>query len=299
MRELIPSKDVRDYMKKMGKELTDFEKATLAYNYHDATYLERLAMIDEIRETTNDKELAKQIQERIDREKEALRVFYERKEGMIYRLTYLIEDIDEWDEEGIYYMSGELAHATGIALNTDFEIEKYEIVQTVGEPLPEHNGFLSCTRYDKYGTLDYLVSYEVEEIDTRYDDEKEIQRFEFGYVDVMYPFRYGDFVRGVKSGEIGLAMTARTDEEYFKERERWASDGLNSDYTASTIRVEYPYDDGEFGHSHEDIVNVEFAEPDKDDIYYDILHCMRDIMLGNGSIQALDVYRHEIRAKKK
>ena len=32
MRELIPSKDVREYMEKKGKKLSDFERATLAYN---------------------------------------------------------------------------------------------------------------------------------------------------------------------------------------------------------------------------------------------------------------------------
>ena len=45
MRELIPSKDVREYMEKKGKRLTDFEKATLAYNYPDTSIGERLEML--------------------------------------------------------------------------------------------------------------------------------------------------------------------------------------------------------------------------------------------------------------
>ena len=65
MRELIPSKDVREYMEKKGKRLTDFEKATLAYNYPDTSIGERLEMLKEIMDTAQDQKLAGQIRERI------------------------------------------------------------------------------------------------------------------------------------------------------------------------------------------------------------------------------------------
>ena len=48
MRELIPSKDVREYMEKKGKKLTDFERATLAYNYPGTSIGERLELLKEI-----------------------------------------------------------------------------------------------------------------------------------------------------------------------------------------------------------------------------------------------------------
>lgn len=33
MRELIPSKDVRNYLQKVGRKFNDFERATLIYKF--------------------------------------------------------------------------------------------------------------------------------------------------------------------------------------------------------------------------------------------------------------------------
>ena len=72
MRELIPSKDVREYMEKKGKKLTDFERATLAYNYPDISIGERLEMLKEIMDTTQDQKLEGQIRYVTDFELAAL-----------------------------------------------------------------------------------------------------------------------------------------------------------------------------------------------------------------------------------
>ena len=112
MRELIPSKDVREYMEKKGKKLTDFERATLAYNYPGLSIEERLELLKEIMDTTQDQKLLGQIRERIAHHKKCVEKFYENKKGMMYVLeTY---DEDDWrPADWCYFASGELAYASG------------------------------------------------------------------------------------------------------------------------------------------------------------------------------------------
>lgn len=59
--DLIPSKDVRQYMEKQGRVLTDFEKATLVYNHSGMKYEEKMLKLKEIMVTTDDTELKRQI----------------------------------------------------------------------------------------------------------------------------------------------------------------------------------------------------------------------------------------------
>ena len=124
MRELIPSKDVREYMEKKGKRLTDFEKATLAYNYPDTSIGERLEMLKEIMDTTQDQKLVGQIRERIGYHKKCVKKFYENKKGMIYVLKRY-EKGDWRPVDWCYFASGELAYASGKKLGENFSISKY------------------------------------------------------------------------------------------------------------------------------------------------------------------------------
>ena len=64
--ELIPSKDVREYLLEKGRVFTDFEKATLIYNHSGMCYEEKLLKLKELMEITNDASLKKQIRERIE-----------------------------------------------------------------------------------------------------------------------------------------------------------------------------------------------------------------------------------------
>ena len=128
MRELIPSKDVREYMEKKGKKLTDFERATLAYNYPGLSIGERLELLKEIMDTTQDQKLAGQIRERIAYHKKCVEKFYENKKGMMYVLeTY---DEDDWrPADWCCFASGELSYASGKRLGECFSIAKYRVFE--------------------------------------------------------------------------------------------------------------------------------------------------------------------------
>ena len=271
MRELIPSKDVREYMEKKGKKLTDFERATLAYNYPGLSIEERLELLKEIMDTTQDQKLLGQIRERIAHHKKCVEKFYENKKGMMYVLeTY---DEDDWrPADWCYFASGELAYASGKKLGECFSIAKYRIFEKEIDMEEDGHYSVSNLHYDEKGDLWNCSSDEVAwegELDE--DDE---ERFEDAYVDLPYPFRTGDLVREVGCDEIGVVQSERTDEEYelFRTRaEKMRQEGHFNSYGDASIPVEYPDENGNFGHSHVLIANIEYAVPDENDPKREVL----------------------------
>lgn len=271
MRELIPSKDVREYMEKKGKKLTDFERATLAYNYPGLSIEERLELLKEIMDTTQDQKLLGQIRERIAHHKKCVEKFYENKKGMMYVLeTY---DEDDWrPADWCYFASGELAYASGKKLGECFSIAKYRIFEKEIDMEKGGHYSVSNLHYDEKGDLWNCSSDEVAwegELDE--DDE---ERFEDAYVDLPYPFRTGDLVREVGCDEIGVVQSERTDEEYelFRTRaEKMRQEGHFNSYGDASIPVEYPDENGNFGHSHVLIANIEYAVPDENDPKREVL----------------------------
>ena len=271
MRELIPSKDVREYMEKKGKKLTDFERATLAYNYPGLSIEERLELLKEIMDTTQDQKLLGQIRERIAHHKKCVEKFYENKKGMMYVLeTY---DEDDWrPADWCYFASGELAYASGKKLGECFSIAKYRIFEKEIDMEKGGHYSVSNLHYDEKGDLWNCSSDEVAwegEL-----DEDDDERFEDAYVDLPYPFRTGDLVREVGCDEIGVVQSERTDEEYelFRTRaEKMRQEGHFNSYGDASIPVEYPDENGNFGHSHVLIANIEYAVPDENDPKREVL----------------------------
>ena len=271
MRELIPSKDVREYMEKKGKKLTDFERATLAYNYPGLSIGGRLELLKEIMDTTQDQKLLGQIRERIAYHKKCVEKFYENKKGMMYVLeTY---DEDDWrPADWCYFASGELAYASGKKLGECFSIAKYRIFEKEIDMEEDGHYSVSNLHYDEKGDLWNCSSDEVAwegELDE--DDE---ERFEDAYVDLPYPFRTGDLVREVGSDEIGVVQSERTDEEYelFRTKaEKMRQEGYFNSYGDASIPIEYPDENGNFGHSHVLVANIEYAVPDENDPKREVL----------------------------
>ena len=272
MRELIPSKDVREYMEKKGKRLTDFEKATLAYNYPDTSIGERLEMLKEIMDTTQDQKLAGQIRERIGYHKKCVKKFYENKKGMIYVLKRY-EKGDWRPVDWCYFASGELAYASGKKLGEDFSISKYRTFEKEVDMEEDRYYSVSDMYYDEKGILRYCRSKEVVWGQGEIDEDDE-GRFEDAYVDLPYPFRTGDLVREVGCDEIGVVQSQRTDEEYElyqKRAEKMRQEGHFNSYGDASIPVEYPDENGNFGHSHVLIANIEYAVPDENDPKREVL----------------------------
>ena len=93
MKDLIPSKDVREYLASINYELTDFQKATLIWNTRYESLDEQLNALKEIANSTNNIDLQKQIEERILFKKDSIKKFQETTPDCIY-VVYDEDDTD-------------------------------------------------------------------------------------------------------------------------------------------------------------------------------------------------------------
>ena len=75
MDDLIPSKQISNYLKEKNVEFTDFEKATLIFNNKFLSKDTKHQKLKEIAQKTENQELKKQIQERLQFEEEFYRLF--------------------------------------------------------------------------------------------------------------------------------------------------------------------------------------------------------------------------------
>ncbi len=89
MFELVSSKYMRKIFQEEGFELTDFQKATLIWNAPDKNRGDKLTVLRELSENTNDDALRQQIMERLQYEGEALRRFMD---NSAWRYVYVIEE---------------------------------------------------------------------------------------------------------------------------------------------------------------------------------------------------------------
>ena len=107
-KKLIPSKYVRDYCEQKNWEFDDWAIAALIYNSPYIHWEERLKRLEKFTKKCIDKELIRQIQERID------------YEHQVYDKLTSYNDKDNY----IYGVYGNGDDATGLAFFTDYKMAK-------------------------------------------------------------------------------------------------------------------------------------------------------------------------------
>ena len=298
--DLIPSKDVREYVDKVGKRFTDIERASMYYNNPLLSIYQKMERLICIMTTTVNEKLKRQIRERLDFEKRSEESFYNNdKKDHVYVLETYCEEDEEYEEKGIFF-SGNLAVEYGKTYESMFRIYKKKILSSADDN-EDDCGFVL---FNKYGELmDLCVVF-----DEGYDLDSEINedRFERYYVDIPHPFKAGDFVKIIGDlyySEDNVCLVETHDREY-KERPRITKvviDGkertLCRDINDSTMTVSKVHDDACFSHSHPFISCIEFAEVQDDDAKRMILYCAQSVLRGGG-LDCLQTVCNEYRRKK-
>lgn len=306
MYKLIPSKDVRDYMEKKGRRLTDFEKATLIYNHSEMNYEEKTEALIELVSVTVDTELKGQIRERLVHDRRCIKRFFEKREDEIYEMKVFISEDQEWSESNSY-ISGEIAVACGRKFHEKFSVHKIRILneeQKLDDCCAERP---ASFHFNSEGVLQDYYSSEIVWIGEKGEDNK--GRFENRFIDILHPFRTGDFVR-VKyheylGDEICIVEGYRDDEEYEKKRIKYEDikNGIFPyGYGDVSMRVAYEYGDARFGHEHVRIVDVEYAELDEKHPKKKLLLNASLLIRGHGGLSdfqvACDEYRRQREYRK-
>ena len=265
------SKTEKEYLKSVGYKPSDRELATLCYQLYTDDPNLRITKLGGLMAQTTDETLKKQIEERVEYDKEEWDLLTSNPEG---KYVFVIEHHDkEYDLDevcGIFRHFVE-AESYGIKKFQDerFEIHKYLIVD--GE-LPdseyvsvfnkglfgEDNIKVERREYDggDVGNATYEGKicryYYVRGVSfdkRRNTDETDPERFENLFIPLPHPFDRGDLV-SMKRGDrevYGIVEESREDWERFLKR---VEDGLFADFYDASITVDFMNEKGDFMHDH-------------------------------------------------
>lgn len=288
--ELIPSKDVRAYMKEKGRVLTDFEKATLIYNHSGMNFTEKAARLKELVEQTEDSNLREEIQDRLFYDDLCISRFYENDGGYIYELQVYDPKDDTSYEQG-YFASGNVAVVYGRKFKENFSINKIRLLTEDVELDDCRVDTVASLYFDNKGQVRGYYNSEVEW--TAKKVELDWGRFENAYIKIPHPFRNGSFVRAKNNSRLGdeVCIVECNNDELMKPKHEYC------DYDGTSLRVAYIYGAARFGHEHVSVVDLEFATPDEDDPKYRLLYCAQNLTLGQGGLNEFQFICDEYKSR--
>lgn len=277
MRELIPSKDVRNYLQKIGREFNDFECATLIYN-SNWSLNEKHQALAEILENTKDEVLRGQIKDRIERDKECIKKIKSMPGKLIIKLE-VWEAMDSEYRFAGYFETFALAEGYASGCGRKCKIEVCELVN--GIVWDEDNWGESEIAYVMYDEQGEIICYWAETCTETKDLECE-HSFENAYVHIGHPFTQGDIVQIIGTEEIGIVRFYSNVE---KLREMGETSGIIMDYSDVSITVEVLGESTKFVHRHISPIQLEYANLPNDDPRKEVLESASYLVTGQGYIQ--------------
>ncbi len=294
--ELIPSKDVREYMEEKGRAFTDYEEATLIYNHSGMSFSEKAVHLKELMDITTNEYLKEEIQERLSYDERCLSRFYENNGTCIYELRVCDTEAKEACGQG-YYASARIAVACGKKFRENFSVHKVRPVTEEKEPEDCCSDCIATVCFDNQGQVQGYYSLEVEW--TAGKSEFDRERFENAYIEIPHPFHNGDFVRAKNNDwladEVCIVECSNDKVDEGDTEQLYAY----RDYGDDSLRVAYIYASARFGHEHVKIVDLEYATPDEADEKYGLLCCAQALMSGKGGLSDLQFLCDEYCGKQK
>lgn len=279
----ILSEDLKIYLKKINKQFTDFEKATLIYNSHKPI-IEIQSALERIMKETKDRLLAQQIKQRLTYEQAAYEAFATYSEYAIYRLK-VYEKSDEKYEVNGFFVTLKAATAFASRYEKEYIVEKIRVLNENEEVNEEFEYVKNLLGKAYYNSVGQLICCYSQEIDSKeYLDEYDYARFEYTYVFLPHPFRTGQIVRVIGTDALGVVEEPLTDEKMFEYERRRKESGFG-DHTDIVIGVEFLCDDGDFVCDSVDIMSLEYANLQDSHPAKELLDAAGKMLRGENSIQ--------------
>ena len=301
IKEFMPSKTFKDYITENNIKLNDKQKAKLIFKY--PTYMRnKLDAYTKLMKETSNLVLAKHLENLIMYEERLIESVYKRIDDAVYVLTtYELSDdgCDYEDNKGGIYKSITSAENIGKKSKEHFDIHRYIVApltlekQSEIEDEMEREGYLMDTddmyiSYNSSGEIDYI--YSRNSIDNELEDKYcEAESYiEDYFMNLPIPFKNGDIVKSLKyDDKYGIIFIPNDIEEYHKQLIR---KGCTPD---DEMLAEFINDNGDFGHDHLLVTQMELANKDEiPEKYHDILVCASDTVngSGHGSLQCLQYF---------
>ncbi|MBO5389886.1 MAG: hypothetical protein J6A59_17460 [Lachnospiraceae bacterium] len=314
MINLVPSKQVREYLDEIGHTFTDSERATLIWHAAECSRIDRLMALNELAHTTRDTGLQEQIEERLMHEEKLLAKFKENDNG---EFIYVVEDKDELQIGYFEKASTAIKFATG--RRAECSILKQLIIK--GNQLPPLSDYKDLYNKAIFGEVkdqdvgDYLwLPVAGLEIDDKGDveslwcneqmdyftSESSQEHFENSFINIPFPefFQRGIPVRLVTTGEYGIIVQGSEMWDDFIEK---YGDEKDMCYFDMAITVVFLTDDGMWSHQHINPIYLEVEVPNiKEDIELArAIEALSDYWSGSGSEEIVLKYARQYADSKK
>lgn len=277
MIDLIPSKQVRDYIAEIGFEFDDYEKATLIWNAVGYTHQQLLDALEEIAKSTGDGETSMQIMQRLRYEEEKLKRF---KTNQDNKHVYVVNDDDQLPCG--YFRKYDTALAYAKKQKGKCEIEKQLIVEGDEIPMVEYYEKSNphffpdedpnkCEEYwgvaqgsvflDEAGEILTIWSREMRDQEHTVEEVLKRERFEDKFINIPFPlfFTKGIPVKHIPSGKYGIIQAGSEIWDKFIDR---INNGLYVDYSDMCITVQFLDESGNWCHDHINPIYLEVGMPD-------------------------------------
>ena len=294
MIDLIPSKDVREYIKKTGREFTDFEKAAIIYKLC-LPYATKSKELQKIADNTKDDTLRNQISGYLKYNEESYQYFKEKTDGFVYAVqVHTSSPYSDTTHIDGYFANSELAYAHGKKQGCEFDILKYIVIRHDYRELIKSSHLFDdrdvdkfLDKYDKnYPSAEYkfdkngnIKDFSSVEAPSDYEhhmiDMRDSSRIENAYVEMPNPFDKGDIVKLTTNDWHGIVVTSQAKWKRLKSKE--------------TIIVDIVYN----GYIYQKNINpvlLEKYEPAKNDIDRDLLLAGSGIYTGRCSLSLFTEY---------
>lgn len=279
MLELPISDYLKDYSKKNNVILTDSQKATIYWNSY-LSESEKLAVLKEMYDSTEDEVLKKQIQARLDFVAKSEELFMKEDSDYVY-LVVLDED------EATDCVFATLAPAISYGKENceeDFRINKVILEEKVVRDSDDEQMLGGTAGFTKAGEMTFCTYYNSREIEFMIVGAEESTSFEDGYIPLLNPFEYGDIVR-IK-GDTRPAIVVTPNQQWYETMERMKNH-MYLTYDSNTVTVEFLYPDGEFSHGHPNILWLEKVEEWENQQEWELLKAISNLMKGEGWIETV------------
>lgn len=205
--EMIPSKDMREVLRKQGRVFTDMETATLVHNLC-LPRKRRRELLEQISNETQDERLRAQISFSLKDEQQKEEWFRATTEGCVFGVREMDEECPTEAMDALF-STFELAFTYGLVMGNPFEIHKWRALQE----LPAKENWCPSTRgsmrFAANGTLESSSLWATDDDDpmddrplfapwpvgTKEENWPNYQFFEDRWVDLPNPYDRGDLVR--------------------------------------------------------------------------------------------------------
>lgn len=235
MFEVVSSQWMKKYFEEIDFTFTDFQKATLIWNASGRLRQEILDALEELSKETRDEDLRIQINERLNYEEKAFKIFIH---NQLEKYVYVVEDLEyencgffgDYDRALKYAKKYMQAHKRKCRINKQLVIaaDEDEIVRNFCRANP-NLGFeteeyclysgdaVASVVLNMSGEIERFISHELSE-DEKIVDSYRVERFEFHFIKMPWPLHAGTSVRDIRDGSYYILGEGEEDWKRYLER---------------------------------------------------------------------------------